>query len=234
MTKEFDLDTYLIVTNYKFIICLFDKKNFENIFIQEFEFKNKSGTLDLNSLSKFLENNIFKIEKLTSKFINNIIVVVDSEEIKDLNIGIKKKNYIENLNSKNLESIIVEAKDLFKETYQDQKIIHIIIQNYLINGKTYLKFQKNLPTNDFGLEIKFISVSNKLSFQLEKILGKYQIKISKYISGIYVENYFQGKRNEFPVMVYEIINGINENEVKLVPKNTINKGFFEKFFQLFS
>ena len=234
MTKEFDLDTYLIVTNYKFIICLFDKKNFKNIYIQELEFKNKSGTLDLNSLSQFLENNIFKIEKLTSKFINNIIVVVDNEEIKDLNIGIKKKNYIENLNSKNLESIIVEAKDLFKETYQDQKIIHIIIQNYLINGKTYLKFQKNLPTNDFGLEIKFISVSNKLSFQLEKILGKYQIKISKYISGIYVENYFQGKRNEFPVMVYEIINGINENEVKLVPKNTINKGFFEKFFQLFS
>ena len=234
MTKEFDLDTYLIVNNYKFIIYLFDKKNFKNIYIQEFEFKNKSGTLDLNSLSKFLENNIFKIEKLTSKFINNIIVVVDSEEIKDLNIGIKKKNYIENLNSKNLESIIVEAKDLFKETYQDQKIIHIIIQNYLINGKTYLKFQKNLPTNDFGLEIKFISVSNKLSFQLEKILGKYQIKISKYISGIYVENYFQGKRNEFPVMVYEIINGINENEVKLVPKNTVNKGFFEKFFQLFS
>ena len=234
MTKEFDLDTYLIVTNYKFIICLFDKKNFKNIFIQEFEFKNKSGTLDLNSLSEFLENNIFKIEKLTSKFINNIIVVVDSEEIKDLNIGIKKKNYIENLNSKNLESIIVEAKDLIKETYQDQKIIHIIIQNYLINGKTYLKFQKNLPTNDFGLEIKFISVSNKLSYQLEKVLEKYQIKISKYISGIYVENYFQGKRNEFPVMVYEIINGINENEVKLVPKNTINKGFFEKFFQLFS
>ena len=35
-------------------------------------------------------------------------------------------------------------------------------------------------------------------------------------------------------MVFEIINGINENEVNLVPKNTINKGFFEKFFQLFS
>ena len=234
MTKEFDLDTYLIITDCKFIICLFNTKNFKKIYIQEFEFKNKTAAIDLNSLSNFLENNIFKIEKLTSKFINNIIVVIDSEEIKDLNIGIKKKNYVENLNSKNLEILISEAKDLFKETYQDQKIMHIIIQNYLINGKTYLQFQKNLQTNEFGLEIKFISVSNKLSYQLEKVLEKYQIKISKYISGIYVENYFQGKRNEFPVMVYEIINGINENEVKLVPKNTINKGFFEKFFQLFS
>ena len=234
MTKELDLDTYLIITNYKFVICLFNKKNFKSIYIQEFEFKNNTGAIDFNSLSKFLENNIFKIEKLTSKFINNIIVVINNEEIKDLNIGIKKKNYVENLNSKNLESIIAEAKDLFKETYLDQKIMHIIIQNYLINGKTYLQFQKNLQANDFGLEIKFISVSNKLSYQLEKVLEKYQIKISKYISEIYVENYFQGKRNEFPVMVYEIINGINENEVKLVPKNTINKGFFEKFFQLFS
>ena len=234
MTKELDLDTYLIITNYKFVICIFNKKNFKNIYKQEFTFKNKIGAIDLNSLSKFLENNIFKIEKLTSKFINNIIVIIDNEEIKDLNIGIKKKNYVENLNSKNLESIITEAKDLFKETYQDQKIMHIVIQNYLINGKNYLQFQKNLQANNFGLEIKFISVSNKLSYHLEKVLEKYQIKISKYISGIYVENYFRGKRNEFPVMVYEIINGINENEVKLVPKNTINKGFFEKFFQLFS
>ena len=234
MTKEFDLDTYLIITNYKFVICIFNKKNFKSIYKQEFIFKNKNGAIDFNSLSKFLENNIFRIEKLTSKFINNIIVVIDNKEIKDLNIGIKKKNYVENLNSKNLEIIISEVKDLFEETYQDQKIMHIIIQNYLINGKTYLQFQKNLQANDFGLEIKFISVSNKLSYQLEKVLEKYQIKISKYISGIYVENYFRGKRNEFPVMVYEIINGINENEVKLVPKNTINKGFFEKFFQLFS
>ncbi len=234
MIKELDIDTYLIITNHKFVICLFNKKNFKSIYIEEFKFQNKTGAIDFNSLSKFLENNIFKIEKFTSKFINNIIVVIDNEEINDLNIGIKKKNYVENLNSKNLEIIISEVKDLFEETYQDQKIMHIIIQNYLINGKTYLQFQKNLQTNDFGLEIKFISVSNKLSYQLEKVLEKYQIKISKYISGIYVENYFQGKRSEFPVMVYEIINGINENEVKLIPKNTINKGFFEKFFQLFS
>ena len=116
MTKEFDLDTYLIITDCKFVICLFNTKNFKKIYIQEFEFKNKTGAIDFNSLSKFLENNIFKIEKLTSKFINNIIVVIDSEEIKDLNIGIKKKNYVENLNSKNLEIIISEAKDLFKET----------------------------------------------------------------------------------------------------------------------
>ena len=35
-------------------------------------------------------------------------------------------------------------------------------------------------------------------------------------------------------MIYKIKDGFNENEVKLVPKNINKRGFFEKFFQLFS
>ena len=39
---------------------------------------------------------------------------------------------------------------------------------------------------------------------------------------------------EFSEMVHKVKNGLNENEVKLIPKNLGKKGFFEKFFQLFS
>ena len=35
-------------------------------------------------------------------------------------------------------------------------------------------------------------------------------------------------------MIYKIQAGINDNEVKLIPKNVKKDGFFEKFFQLFS
>ena len=31
-----------------------------------------------------------------------------------------------------------------------------------------------------------------------------------------------------------LFNGLNKNEVQLVSKNIENRGFFEKFFQLFS
>ena len=31
MTKEFDLDTYLIITNCKFVICLFNTKNLKRV-----------------------------------------------------------------------------------------------------------------------------------------------------------------------------------------------------------
>ena len=35
-------------------------------------------------------------------------------------------------------------------------------------------------------------------------------------------------------IAYKLKNGLNDNEVILIPKNVKNKGFFEKFFQLFS
>ncbi len=234
MTEKLDFDTYLTINSNKYGIYLFDKKNLKNKYKKELNLKNNFETVDINSLTEFLESNIFKIEKLIGNFIKNIFIVIEDKKIIDLNIGIKKKNYEEKLNYRNLENTILEVKDLFKETYQDQTIMHILIQNYLINGSNYSIFQKDHKTREYGLEIKFISISNNLSNQLEKILKKYQIKINQYLSENYIKNYFKNEKKDFPIMIYNIINGVNDNEVKLVPKNRENIGFFEKFFQLFS
>ena len=42
------------------------------------------------------------------------------------------------------------------------------------------------------------------------------------------------KKFELPLIANKIMNGYNENEVLVIPKNLKKKGFFEKFFQLFS
>ena len=54
------------------------------------------------------------------------------------------------------------------------------------------------------------------------------------MDGNYIKNFFIDDQIEFSEMIYKIQNGYNENEVKLIPKNTKKMGFFEKFFQLFS
>ena len=56
MTKELDLDTYLIITNYKFVICLFNKKNFKSIYNQEFTFKGweKCNCTENHVIEKFI------------------------------------------------------------------------------------------------------------------------------------------------------------------------------------
>ena len=69
----------------------------------------------------------------------------------------------------------------------------------------------------------------------EKVLENYQIKVSKYISvEHYVKNFFNEDNMELSKMAHKLKNGYNHNEVILIPKNIENKGFFEKFFQLFS
>jgi len=50
----------------------------------------------------------------------------------------------------------------------------------------------------------------------------------------YINNFITDNATEFSSMAYKLKNGLNDNEVILIPKNIENKGFFEKFFQLFS
>ena len=123
---------------------------------------------------------------------------------------------------------------MFKENYQDQTIMHMIIVN---NDKNENNFQlNNLNNNDdcLFLEVNFISIPNNLTFYFDKLLENHQIKIRRYMSGNYIKSYFDKDETDLSVMANKLNNGININEVQLVSKSIENRGFFEKFFQLFS
>ena len=91
MNKEIDFETYLIISYEKFEIFLLDIKNYKNIYQEELKFKDDSENLNFNLLSEFLENNIFKIEKLAGNFVNNINIVIENKSNLISNISIKKK-----------------------------------------------------------------------------------------------------------------------------------------------
>ena len=234
MAEEIDFETYLSLTKSKFEIYLFDKKNLKNLYKEELKLENNFNYLDSEILSKFLDNHIFKIEKIIGKFIKNICLILDDDVNLQVNICIKKKNYGNLINKKSLENVLIEVKDLFKESYQNQTITHMIISNYLINGKNYTSFIDNLSGDNLSLEINFMSISNNTIFVFDKTLEKYQIKISKYLNRNYIKNFFNDENLELSEMANKLQNGYNHNEIILVPKNIGNKGFFEKFFQLFS
>ena len=234
MIEEANLETYLSISKNKFEIFLLDKKNLKNLYKNKLEFKNEFNFIDLENLSIFLDDNIFKIEKFAEIFIKNIFLIIEMDDSSCVNIGIKKKNYDNPINQKYLENILTELKDLFKENYKEQNIMHMIINNYLINGKNYSIFSNDLSSDHLCIEVKFISISNDLIFGLEKILKKYQIKIAQYSDKNYINSFFSKDDLELPENAFKLRNGFNDNEVILIPKNKENKGFFEKFFQLFS
>ena len=233
MNKENELQYYLSVSPNKYGIYLFDTKKLTNLYKEEIILNNDTNYQNYDELKKFLDDNIFKIEKLSGKFIENIFLILEDIKIFNLEIGIKKKNYNISVTKQHLKNLLIEGKDLIRENYQDQKIMHMVINKYLIDNTSYVSFEENLKSDSFALEIKFHSISNTIINDLNKILENYQIKIIKYLDGDYIKNLFR-ENKELSFMSHEILKGYNKNEISFSSKNLKKLGFFEKFFLLFS
>jgi hypothetical protein len=234
MNKEIDSETYLIISYGKFEIFLLDNKNYKNIYQKEFKFRDVSEKLDFNLLNDFLENNIFKIEKLAGNFVNNINIVIENKSILTSNIGIKKKNYTGEITDIILESMLTDVKDLFKENYNQYKLIHMIIDKYIIDGVSYSSLQDKISNDEICLEIKLISIPNLLILEIENILKKYQIQVNNYLDKGYVKDFIFDKQLDISQMAHNLKVGMNKNEIQITSKSSKKLGFFEKFFQLFS
>ena len=231
MIEESHFETFLYISKNKYQIFVQDKDNFKDIYNEEIEVNNQ---IELDNLSKFLDDNIYKIEKIVNRFIRNIILIIENEKVLSVDISIKKNNYEKNTSQKYFETNLIEVKDIFKESYHDQIIMHMVIINKDKNDNSLLFDVSNKNDNYFYLEVNFISISNSFTFIYEELLKKHHIKIEKYMSGIYIKNFLNKEQSEFSIMANQLNNGLNKNEVKLVSKTPKNKGFFEKFFQLFS
>jgi uncharacterized protein YaaW (UPF0174 family) len=64
MIEETDFEIFLYISKNKYQIFVYDKNNLKNLYDQEIE---NDDEIELNILSKFLDENIYKIEKMTKK-----------------------------------------------------------------------------------------------------------------------------------------------------------------------
>ena len=234
MTDKLSFQVYLIISKKKFEIQLLDKENLKNIYKQEIYLENDSDLIDYNLLSSFLDKNIFKIEKLIGNFLKSIIVIIENNKILNFSIGVKKQNYDKKINKHYLESSLAELKDLFKENHQNNKIIHFVINKYLIDGVDQTSFDVEIDGDYMCVEANFISAPNILVKEISNVFEKYQIRVDRLLEMKYVKDFFEGESLELSIVAFKIQNGQNQNEIALVPKSTKKIGFFEKFFQLFS
>jgi hypothetical protein len=231
MIEDTDFEIFLYISKNRYQIFVYDKNHLKNLYNEEIKNINE---IELNTLSKFLDENIYKIEKTIKKFIRNIILIIEDDKVLDVGISLKKKNYEKNIDLKHFENCLIEVKDVFRENYQDQIIMHMIIVNNDKNENNFQLYNVNNNDDYLFLEVNFISIPNNLTFYFDKLLEDHQIKIKRYMSGNYIKSYFGEDAAELSVLANKLNNGLNKNEVQLVSKNDENRGFFERFFQLFS
>ena len=88
MIEETDFETFLSISKNKYQIFVYDKNSSKNLYNVELMI---DDDIELNHLSKFLDDNIYKIEKMVSIFIRNIILIIEDEKVLNVGISIKKK-----------------------------------------------------------------------------------------------------------------------------------------------
>ena len=235
MKNDFNFEVYLFISPKKIALSVKDKKkDFKSIYENEILFDNSLNELNLETLDQFLNENIFKVEKILDNFIQNINIAILSKDLLELKISVKKNNHNKIINNTDLIYLLNDAKNDAKGSMKNKKIIHVLIDNYLINNCFYQDLPLNLECESFSLNLSFICLPETLTRKVEKILENYQISVNHFVSANYIEEYSAKKNLDFFQGMKKIIDGSNNNEVKLVQKIPKNKGFFEKFFDFFS
>ena len=232
MIEKTSFETFIYISKNKYQIFVYDKNKYINLYDNELLINDEIALSNLDQLSNFLDENIYKIEKKVNNFIKSVIVIIEDDNILNTSISLKKNNYDKQINQKYLKSNLIEIKDLFKENYQDQIIMHMILVNK--DEKEYLSKNIDINQDHLFLEVSFISLSNNITIFFDKLFEKHQIKISKYMSAKYIKSFINKETSELSMMANKLSSGHNQNEVIIVSKNIVNKGLFEKFFQLFS
>ena len=234
MSSDIQFETFLLVSNKKLSILVIRKFDLQKIYLEEIELSNNTNNIDFNGLNDFLDNNIFKIEKILKNFVKNIYLIIDFNNFFSVKISIKKDNFGNQLSFNSLSHTLNEAKDLCRNTLDKKKIIHLIIENYVIDEKHFLKLPKNLKCRNFSLDLKFICLSDHLFKSFEQILKRYQISLKSVASFSYIKKFIDKKNLDIYNLSKKIVQGSFENEVLIVTKNNKKQGFFERFFNLFS
>ena len=97
MIEETDFETFLYISKNKYQIFVHDKNNSKNLYNEEIQINDE---IDPNYISKFLDENIYKIEKIINNFIKSIILIIEDDKILHVGISVKKKKLSKTYRSK--------------------------------------------------------------------------------------------------------------------------------------
>ena len=111
---------------------------------------------------------------------------------------------------------------------------NIIISNYLIDNTSYNYLPLNINCSKFSIDIKFICFPKNLIKKLEEIFNNHEIFINKIICSNYAKSFTKNiSCTNICECGLKLTQGINRQEVVIVPKKLEKKGFFERLFHFF-
>ena len=234
MSEILSFETYLLVSKEKFSINVFNKFNKQNLYKNEKIILNHFNEINYELLDDFLNENIFIIEKKLKKFVKSINLIIEFDFFFPIKISVKKDCHGNFLENKDLNYLLQETKEQCQNTLEGHKIVHMIVENYKIDEKSFKYFPEKNKCNNFIIDVCFISIPVIFLNNFDNILKNYHISINQVFSANYLNDFFRDKEKDIFKMAKNITEGCNPNEVLFIQKPMKNRGFFERFFHFFN
>ncbi len=235
MSKK-NFDIYIDLSSKKLSIAAFRKYDGHKTFFKEYSCVTNLNKDQLNfeNTEEIIEKNIFEIEKETGEFLNDIYLMVETPESVSIKISLIKNNEGKRIEKKNVEYLVQDARQQILRSHQSKKIIHIIINNYVIDDVLYDYLPLDVNCNKFSIDINFICFPKNLIKKLEELFNSHQIYINKIICSNYAKSFTKNKSfANICESGLKLMQGINKQEVVIVPRKLEKKGFFERLFHFF-
>ena len=91
MKNEDNFEVFLYYSDNKLSISVRQIYNESKFYERSIVLDKNQNNLKLDELDEFLDLNIFKIEKSLKKFIKNIILIIEHQELLKITLSLKKK-----------------------------------------------------------------------------------------------------------------------------------------------
>ena len=235
--SEKNFDIFLEFGYSKLNIAAFEKLNGKLTYFKEQPYKsyfNNTKELNFDELHKLVEKSIFEIEKLTGQFVKDIYLMVETPQSETIKLSVMKSNEGNKIVKQDAMYLIQDAKQQLLKSNLDIGIIHIIIENYVLDNIHYKFLPLNVNCKKFSFDLKFVCFPKNLLKNFEQLFLKQQILINQFICSNYAKAFdFDNNEKNICERGIDIMTGINKQEVVSIPKTMKKKGFFEKLFHLF-
>ncbi len=233
MTNQDLFRSFFSVSNKEISIYVKNIDSGEIVFFKKEKIDGNQSHFYNDHLQNFFVEKIEEIEKQIKLFVDNISLIIESENIVSIRFSLKQK--IENrvISSKELKSLLLVGQEEILKYNQNLLLIHFLVDLINIDGKIVETIENQFVKKFICIDLRFICINQNTVDGFKHLFKKKQIFLEKIFSAKYLKEFMTNNENIIN-SIDKVERGINKLEVSLVPKKSIKKGFFERFFDYFS
>ena len=232
MTNQDLFRSFFSVSDKEISIYVKNISSDEIVFFKKEKIDDNHSYFYNDRLQNFFVEKIEEIEEHIKLFVDNISLIIESENIVSIQFSLKQKieNKVTSLDE--LKSLLLVGQEEILKYNQNLLIIHFLIDLINIDGKIVETIEDQLVKKFMCIDLRFICINQNTVDEFKNLFKKKQIFLEKIFSAEYLKEFMTNNENIIN-SIDKVERGINKLEVSLVPKKSIKKGFFERFFDYF-